>query len=516
MTYQTALIVDDSKLARITLRKKLEQRGLSVEMAESGVQALELLANKTVDIVFMDHLMPELDGFQTTQKIKANPITANIPVIMCTGKEYEGYLQEARSIGASNILSKPPENDALDLILSETPQASTSSPASMPPADASANTVASQSTALDTSTQSSGLSEADIESLVSRLVNESLKENLSSEISQTVSAQVANQQQQKLDQLNNELTERLNTLDGALQAVESKADDQTPDDLQGVVKALVASEVALIAPAQLSSLMESNQSEVAVDEGRFKATEDTVGRLTSQMVDMDSRLDDLTEKLTKVGESAAQPPVLEPQGGISLQDVSAENQSLREELSSLKGQLDELKASTTNLPENLAQNEGVSLDQIDQMKDELKSEMALELDAKFNAQAEAASKVSQDSASENESHALAMTTELKQSMDEFKQSVEEFKQSTEERLASQDAVLAAGDNIPTLQPEEAPSAEQSQVGDATDLNFDTHSDLQHQLLSDNNELKQSLGKMKMLAGGGFVLAAVSLLVQFVL
>ncbi len=121
MTFKRALVVDDSKLARITLRKKLEKRNLQVEMAESGIAALDYLANNTPDIIFMDHLMPEMDGFQTLHQIKANPATEHIPVIMCSGKEFDGYLEEAQAAGASNVLAKPPESGRLDAILADEP-----------------------------------------------------------------------------------------------------------------------------------------------------------------------------------------------------------------------------------------------------------------------------------------------------------------------------------------------------------------------------------------------------------
>ncbi len=117
MAYKRALVVDDSKLARITLKKKLEQREVQVDMVESAQLALDYLQSNRPDIIFMDHLMPEIDGFEATQRIKADPGTQDIPVIMCSGKENTDYLQEARAIGASNILSKPPVSTALDEIL---------------------------------------------------------------------------------------------------------------------------------------------------------------------------------------------------------------------------------------------------------------------------------------------------------------------------------------------------------------------------------------------------------------
>lgn len=119
MGHKTALVVDDSKLARITLKKKLEQRQLNVVMVESGAAALEQLAQQSFDLVFMDHLMPDMDGFETTQAIKANEATAHIPVVMCSGKDEADFADQAGAIGASGVLSKPPENSALDKVLAQ-------------------------------------------------------------------------------------------------------------------------------------------------------------------------------------------------------------------------------------------------------------------------------------------------------------------------------------------------------------------------------------------------------------
>ncbi|WP_431688719.1 response regulator [Hahella sp. NBU794] len=118
MSLQTALVVDDSKLARITLQRLLEKHNLQVQLAESGVHALEMLKTNLPDIIFMDHLMPELDGFEATKKIKADPQTSHIPVIMCTGKEgKDNYDAEARAIGASGTLFKPPQAEKLAMVI---------------------------------------------------------------------------------------------------------------------------------------------------------------------------------------------------------------------------------------------------------------------------------------------------------------------------------------------------------------------------------------------------------------
>jgi len=102
-----ALIVDDSKSARFFLKNLLRTLGLQVDLAESAEEALEYLRKNQPDVVFMDHLMPGMDGFAATQVIKNNPSTARIPVVMCTSNEGEEYKREARGIGASDILSKP-------------------------------------------------------------------------------------------------------------------------------------------------------------------------------------------------------------------------------------------------------------------------------------------------------------------------------------------------------------------------------------------------------------------------
>ncbi|AMN48179.1 hypothetical protein ACG33_13945 [Steroidobacter denitrificans] len=101
-----ALIVDDSRSARIILSRMLESYDLEVDACESAEQALEHLRHSRADVVFMDHLMPGMDGFQAVQAIKNNPETATIPVIMYTSQEGELYLSQARALGAVGVLPK--------------------------------------------------------------------------------------------------------------------------------------------------------------------------------------------------------------------------------------------------------------------------------------------------------------------------------------------------------------------------------------------------------------------------
>ena len=96
MTARRALVVDDSRSARAFLTRVLERYDLKVDGAESAEQAIEYLTHQRPDVIFMDHLMPGMDGFQAVQAIKNNPRTATIPIMMYTSQEGELYLGQAR------------------------------------------------------------------------------------------------------------------------------------------------------------------------------------------------------------------------------------------------------------------------------------------------------------------------------------------------------------------------------------------------------------------------------------
>ncbi len=106
MSTRRALIVDDSKSARVVLSRMLEQHSLEVDSVESAEQALEYLSHHRPDVIFMDHLMPGMDGFQAVQAIKNNPRTATIPIMMYTSQEGDLYVGQARALGASGVLPK--------------------------------------------------------------------------------------------------------------------------------------------------------------------------------------------------------------------------------------------------------------------------------------------------------------------------------------------------------------------------------------------------------------------------
>lgn len=106
MGLKCALIVDDSRTARQVLGDVLAANSLRVETAASAEEALEFLSHSRPDVIFMDHNMPGMDGFQAVQAIKNNPATATIPIMMYTSQEGELYVGQARALGAVGVLPK--------------------------------------------------------------------------------------------------------------------------------------------------------------------------------------------------------------------------------------------------------------------------------------------------------------------------------------------------------------------------------------------------------------------------
>src|SRR5579862_9621801 len=106
MGAKRALIVDDSKSARLFLARVLENYDIDVDSAENAEAAIDYLGSNRPDVIFMDHQMPGMDGLQAVQAIKNDPRTATIPIMMYTSQEGEVYLGQARALGAIGVLPK--------------------------------------------------------------------------------------------------------------------------------------------------------------------------------------------------------------------------------------------------------------------------------------------------------------------------------------------------------------------------------------------------------------------------
>lgn len=95
----------------------LEAHELEVDTAESAEDALDYLNANRPDVIFMDHLMPGMDGFEAVSAIKNNPDTATIPIMMYTSQEGELYVGQARALGAVGVLPKQVEPVEVSKIL---------------------------------------------------------------------------------------------------------------------------------------------------------------------------------------------------------------------------------------------------------------------------------------------------------------------------------------------------------------------------------------------------------------
>ena len=108
------LIVDDDVRNVFALASVLEASGMEVLYAENGRDGLECLdANADVDLVLMDIMMPELDGYETTRAIREDDAFKQLPIISLTAKAMKGDREKAIAAGASDYITKPVDTDQL-------------------------------------------------------------------------------------------------------------------------------------------------------------------------------------------------------------------------------------------------------------------------------------------------------------------------------------------------------------------------------------------------------------------
>jgi twitching motility two-component system response regulator PilG len=106
-THLKVMVVDDSKTIRRTAENLLAKAGCVVDSAVDGFDALGRVSAFDPDLIFIDVLMPRLDGFQTCALIKNNPRFRAIPIIMLSSKDSIFDKARGRIVGASDYLTKP-------------------------------------------------------------------------------------------------------------------------------------------------------------------------------------------------------------------------------------------------------------------------------------------------------------------------------------------------------------------------------------------------------------------------
>lgn len=120
-----ALIVDDSSTARIMLSRMLQRTGIESDGVASAEEAFDFLATQPVDLIFLDHLLPGMDGFEALRQLKHNDQTRQIPVFMYTSQNADQYREQAQALGAAGVIGKQISrqqlNAALEAISSDQP-----------------------------------------------------------------------------------------------------------------------------------------------------------------------------------------------------------------------------------------------------------------------------------------------------------------------------------------------------------------------------------------------------------
>ncbi|MBV1914722.1 MAG: response regulator [Pseudomonadales bacterium] len=120
----TALIVDDSKMIRVTAKKILLKAGYEVVLATDGLDALSKIVEYQPDLIIMDIMMPEIDGYETCTLIKQHREYKRIPVIMLSGNQDKSESAQVESAGFDLCLAKPFKADgllnAIDSVLEKT------------------------------------------------------------------------------------------------------------------------------------------------------------------------------------------------------------------------------------------------------------------------------------------------------------------------------------------------------------------------------------------------------------
>jgi class 3 adenylate cyclase len=103
----TILVVDDNRVNSLLLGRGLEQQGHSVVFAENGRDALDLLRGRDFDLMLLDVLMPELDGYQVLAELKLDPRLRDLPVIMTSSLDELDSVVRCIEMGAEDYLPKP-------------------------------------------------------------------------------------------------------------------------------------------------------------------------------------------------------------------------------------------------------------------------------------------------------------------------------------------------------------------------------------------------------------------------
>jgi DNA-binding response OmpR family regulator len=103
----TVLVADDDDDVLALVVRRLERSGYKVLAARDGAEALRLAQERVPDLAVLDVMMPQLTGYEVTQRLREDPITERIPVILLTARVQEADVNRGFSVGADDYMKKP-------------------------------------------------------------------------------------------------------------------------------------------------------------------------------------------------------------------------------------------------------------------------------------------------------------------------------------------------------------------------------------------------------------------------
>jgi CheY-like chemotaxis protein len=112
-----ALVVEDEEDIRNLLVEQLLDKGCQVWKANNGAVALQLVRDEIPDVIFVDIVMPVMDGVIFVSELRKLPETSKIPVVLVTAIDLPGLRSGARTLGVDHLLGEPWDLDSLDLML---------------------------------------------------------------------------------------------------------------------------------------------------------------------------------------------------------------------------------------------------------------------------------------------------------------------------------------------------------------------------------------------------------------
>ena len=106
MTTQSLVVAEDDPILAKVVIEELSEAGFEVHHAKNGVEAIELVTSKKPDLLLLDVVMPEKNGFEVLEAVKKSPVTSGVPVIMMTMLGQDEDIKKGLSLGASDYIVK--------------------------------------------------------------------------------------------------------------------------------------------------------------------------------------------------------------------------------------------------------------------------------------------------------------------------------------------------------------------------------------------------------------------------